>query len=81
MKLEDEDVDHIIVIIDSEGDIIIVSMNPEGITEEQSDSLAKMLCVLNEPSFVLTTILTMEMFFRYIAEKMSAWIQRKRNDR
>ena len=35
MKLEDEDLDHIIVMIDSEGDIIIVSMNPEGITEEQ----------------------------------------------
>jgi hypothetical protein len=81
MKLEQEDLETVIVAIDSEGDIIIVSMNPEGITEEQSESLAKILCVLHEPSFVLTLVLNLEMFFRYIAEKASAWIQRKRNDR
>ena len=83
METEEDHVDleNTHIIVNPDGDVVIINLDPKGLTEEQGEMVAKILCVIHEPSFVLLTVLNMEMFFRYIAERFSAWIQRIRNDR
>tara|TARA_B100000424_G_C22854232_1_gene455434 strand:- start:515 stop:772 length:258 start_codon:yes stop_codon:yes gene_type:complete len=77
---DSEIVDTIIVILRPNGDVLVVNADRDEMTVEQGEMLTKIICVIHEPSVVLSAILKLEMFFRYITEVISAWFQRKYDD-
>ncbi len=80
MEENKQDLDSIIVILKPNGDVIVVNSVDEDMTLDQGEMLAKIICVIHEPSIVLSSVLKLEMFFRYITEVISAWFQRKYDD-
>ena len=64
------------IIISKDGDVILVSINEKGLTQEQFDMLEKMVAI-SEPSFILIIILYIEVYLNRLMDKIKELWSRK----
>jgi len=64
------------IIISKDGDVIFVSINEKGLTQEQFDMLEKMVAI-SEPSFILIIILYIEVYLNRLMDKIKELWSRK----
>ena len=64
------------IIISKDGDVILVSINEKGLTQEQFEMLEKMVAI-SEPSFILIIILYIEVYLNRLMDKIKELWSRK----
>lgn len=66
--LKEED-SELFLIINAEGDVILVSTNEKGLSKEQFDMIEKVVAI-SRPSFVLLTFLYIEIYLNRLMDKI-----------
>ena len=66
--MSDEESEYFI-IINKDGDVVLVSTNENGLTQKQFKMLEKVVAI-SDPSFVLLIILYLEVFFNRLIDKI-----------
>ena len=66
--MSDEESEYFI-IINKDGDVVLVSTNENGLTRKQFEMVEKVVAI-SDPSFVLLIILYIEVFFNRLMDKI-----------
>ena len=57
------------IIINKDGDVVLVSTNENGLTRKQFEMVEKVVAI-SDPSFILLIILYIEVFFNRLMDKI-----------
>jgi hypothetical protein len=57
------------IIINKDGDVVLISTNENGLTQKQFKMLEKVVAI-SDPSFILLIILYIEVFFNRLIDKI-----------
>jgi hypothetical protein len=66
--MSDEESEYFI-IINKDGDVVLVSTNENGLTRKQFEMVEKVVAI-SDPSFILLIILYIEVFFNRLMDKI-----------
>lgn len=70
-----EEDSELFLIISEQGDVIVVSLNEKGLSNEQFKMMERVIAI-SEPSFVLSTILLIEIYLSRLMDKITDFWRR-----